>query len=183
MKSLSSSLSPPLSAQNIISLVDESSRVVPMHMKALMHQNLGVLHYDLSMSFADADGGDDASFYPPPDSSSSSSITALEFSKAHLHQSYDHLKSSVALFDEYLQNSTESSTLMEVSHSMQLWAGVACTMKRYRDGTKLWDRAISHAYHSLQGIKQGVRYDNLAAVLYNAGAFVRSNESIYIMNV
>lgn len=148
-----------------------------MHMKALMHQNLGLLHYDISVSFADGGGGgDDASYHPPPSSTSTTtttiSISALEFSKVHLHQSYDHLKSSVALFTEYLPNSTESSTLMEASHSMQLWAGVACTMKRYRDGTKLWDRAISHAYHSLQGIKQGVRYDNLAAVLYNAGAFL-----------
>lgn len=155
--------------------MDESSRVVPMHMKALMHQNLGLLHYDISMSFAEGDGGDDAPSHPLSNNSttSSNSITALEFSKAHLHQSYDHLKSSVSLFDEYLQNSTESSTLMEASYSIQLWAGVACTMKRYRDGTKLWDRAISHAYHSLQGINQGVRYDNLAAVLYNAGISLR----------
>ena len=147
-----------------------------MHMKALMHQNLGLMHYDLAKSFSNSDANIDRDASQQSTNNSSnrginSIISGDEYSMAHLHQSYDHLMSSVALFDEYLLNSTESSILMEASHSMQLWAGVACTMGRYKSGMRLWDRAVSHAYRCLQGIDQGVRYDNLAAVLYNAGIY------------
>ena len=143
--------------------VDPHSKHVPKHMQALMHQSLGVLQHALSSSRS---GPTDA------DADAAAPMLAEELSAAHLREAYKHLKTSVALFEaiEKLPNasSEDSSTLMEASRSLQLLAGVTCSLGRYVEGTRRWDEALSHARRSLKGIEMGVRYDNLAVALYNA---------------
>jgi len=143
--------------------VDQHSKHVPKHMQALMHQSLGVLQHALSSSRRDPTDADADAAAP---------MLAGELSAAHLREAYKHLKTSVALFEaiEKLPNasSEDSSTLMEASRSLQLLAGVTCSLGRYVEGTRRWDEALSHARRSLKGIEIGVRYDNLAVALYNA---------------
>ncbi len=140
--------------------VDDHSKHVPMHMQALMHQSLGVLQHSLS-SRSD------------PSDVAATPMLAGELSAAHLREAHKHLKTSVALFEAIKKlptasSSEDSSTLMEASRSLQLLAGVTCSLGRYVEGTRRWEEALSHARRSLKGIEMGVRYDNLAVALYNA---------------
>lgn len=150
--------------------VDERSKHVPMHMKALMHQNLGVLQHTLSLEKEPSEpsiAGTSAS-----NNAAGSSVLAGDISAAHLREAYKHLKTSVALFDAMNKlphsSSEDSSTLMEASRSLQLLAGVTCSLGRYVEGTRRWGQALLQARRSLKGIERGVRYDNLAVALYNA---------------
>jgi hypothetical protein len=156
--------------------VDEPSQLAPLHMKALMYQNLGVLMYELALS------------------SDNSNDQRTDVSVLRMEQAFKYLTKSVALFEshphfrlatssgeenpgkQHLHPSADAaslavldaSTLMEVSHSLQMLAGAACSLQRYQRGVRLWDRAIRHATDSLlHGAEDGVRHDNLLLALYN----------------
>lgn len=129
--------------------MDASSRHIPLHMQALMHQNLGALEHSL----AGTARGPAVS--------------------VHLDSAVRHLRASVAAFAARKESlggwaEQDSSTLMEESYSQQLLAGSLCELGKYNEALKLWERTITHARQALLGIEVGVRYSNLGVVLYNA---------------
>lgn len=152
--------------------VDEQSRHVPTHMRALMHQSLGVLEHSM------AQNPQTLFVHSNPSQKAVKIKLDEEMASVHLREAYKHFKTSVSLFStlDSLANSyaQDGSTLMEVSRSLQLLAGVTCSLGRFSEGTHRWEGAIAHARRSLKGIELGVRFDNLAVVLYNAAVCLSS---------
>lgn len=141
--------------------MDDSSRHVPLHMQALMHQNLGALENTLAATAGSGSG--------------SAAAVRKDLAAAHLESAYRHLLNSVAAFDLRRENlhaqagiAEDRSALLEESLSLQLLAGVTCGLGKLREGVRRWEQAVRQARSSLLGIELGVRYANLAAVLYNA---------------
>lgn len=136
-------------------LVDERSRCVPMHMRALMHHSLGVLEQSRAAEAA-----------------RSEKVSIFDTSAVHLQEAYKHALASATIFSAIRNMShihvEDSSSLMEVSASLQLLAGVTCSLGRSLEARRRWEEAVDHARGSLRGIHRGVRFDNLAVALYNA---------------
>ena len=149
--------------QELQSVVHESSRHIPLHMRALLHQALGSWHHRRAVQDQLQSPGN--------------TLPALS-----LQQAAEHLRASLETFserresiriaqqqeDDLDESLEDGSTLLEVSLSMQLLAGVVCSQGRYEEGLQLWGEAIAQARSSLLGIDLGIRYDNLAVALYNA---------------
>jgi tetratricopeptide (TPR) repeat protein len=149
--------------QELLGIVDASSQHVPLHMQALMHQNMGALEHSLATAAG----------------------TQTADRSTHLRSAQEHLQRSVAAFNRRLQSvvgdaalEQDSSALMEASYSLQLLAGVICELGQYSEGLQQWQQAVRHARISLLGLELGVRYSNLAAALYNAAVCHASAGSV-----
>lgn len=132
-------------------VIDES-KPVPLHMTALMHQNLGLLDFQLAHV-----------------GQVSSSLNETTFNQL-LGNSREQLIKSQAIFDKYFDDSQDSSTSREHVISMQVLATVMCLQKDFSTGIMQWEKTIQKARSNLKGVLIGPPVDLLSVVLYNAAA-------------
>eukprot|EP01038_Epipyxis_sp_PR26KG_P009698 gene9698-13055_t len=149
----------------LLDRVADESRLIPLHMRALMLQNLGLLEYEQfkhSDSLVEHDNNND---------------------NGGLQKAEKFLKQSVETFEEVLHlsesNNRESSLAMEYVYSLQLLSGVLCTIHQQSphragdvDAMAMWNRTILIARTSAAHVKVGIHYENLAVVLYNSAICV-----------
>lgn len=140
--------------------VVEDSKFIPNHMRALMHQNLAMSYYEEAMRLQQETA--------TLKTSSSAAATTTNTIRSHLSKALQHATSSVAIFEQYFQNTLEGSTMMEHLQSIQLQAGISCMMTQYMEAVSYWHAAIDKARRNTRGLHIGIHYERLAIVLYNA---------------
>ncbi len=155
----------------ITNVVDES-KSIPLHMKALMHQNLAVTFYEEALKI--------------------SKNNELRVHNSNDHEMMKMLKEaesdviqSVEIFEQFFATVNDSSTRMEHLQSLQLHAGIVCTMRKFMDAQGLWTKAIDKARENHGDLKLGIHYERLAIILYNgaicfaeSGNYVQSREYV-----
>ena len=137
---------------DMLSRVVDESKPVPLHMTALMHQNLGLLDFELAHV-----------------GQASNKINATYYQQL-LVNSREQLTKSQAIFDKYFSASQDSSTNREHAISMQALATVMCLQKDFKSGAKQWERTIQKARSNMKGIIMGPPVELLSLILYNAAA-------------
>jgi tetratricopeptide (TPR) repeat protein len=137
----------------LIDNVSENSTFIPLHMKALLSQNIGIIYYE---EYHDK----------VPHS-------------AYLEEAKQHISSSLTLFQQHFSNSNDSSTQLEHLHSIQLLAAIFCLQKDYSHGISYWKQAIEKAISNSGGLTVGLHYEKLAIVYYNAAiCYQEGNEKL-----
>jgi hypothetical protein len=159
-----------LVGQQVLNILDELlSRVIdehkprPLHMRALMFQNLGVTLYEKAMQHSQTD------------------LKRNNFVKQSLFIDAEvYLRQSIRIFDEYwmmlkqLASKGAASVPMEVQvrreyiQSIQLHAGVLCLLRRFAEGVGEWQQAIVAAENAVEHIRLGPDYEKLGLIYYNA---------------
>ena len=141
-------------ARIVLGILDElvvrlapESHPIALHMKALMHQNLGMLNYELLNSKdAEADR------------------------QTLLGDARKNLEASVSIFDEiYPQmRPSDKSAAGEHTLSMQLLSSVLCQQNDFSAGLSLWTKTVEKARQTAGGIRLGKPWGALAEALYNS---------------
>ncbi len=125
-------------------LADES-RPVPLHMTALMYQNLGKMEYNLALN-----------------------ITSDDEQKKHFLKSKDFYSNSLHIFEKTFSGSTDSSTNREYAIVMQMVSTLSCLLEDFDNAKNMWQNTILKARSNLKGVSFGIDVDVLIMILYNA---------------
>lgn len=133
-------------------LADES-RPVPLHMTALMYQNLGKMEYNVALDIIEDDER-----------------------KRHLFQSKDFYINSLQIFEGSFSATNDSSTNREFAIVMQMVSTLHCLLEDYDAAKKLWQSTISKARNNLKGVALGIDVDILVMILYNAAVCYREGK-------
>lgn len=91
----------------------------------------------------------------------------------HLDQAIVHLKASLKGFEEHLSSSSDSSIQVEHLHTLQLLAAANCGVDDF------WPKVIEKARSNLF-VEEGMHYERLAAVLYNAALCYKERPALVI---
>lgn len=130
-------------------LADES-RPVPLHMTALMYQNLGKMEYNLALN-----------------------ITNDDERKRHLFKSKDFYINSLHIFEGTFSSSNDSSTNREYAIVMQMVSTLNCLLEDFYTAKNMWQNTILKARNNLKGLTFGIDVDILIMILYNAAVCYR----------
>lgn len=143
---------------DLIDRVDIQSQLVPYHMKALLHQNLGIMYYEEYQRL------------------STESAKEVNVREELLRKAKRSTKFSLEIFDRYFQQSNDSSTQLEYLHTVQLLAAIYCIEKDYSHGLSFWQRAVDQAMQSTKGLQIGIHFEKLSIVLFNAAICFREGQ-------
>ena len=138
--------------EDMLNKVADESKPVPLHMTALMYQNVGLLDFELAHIGI-----------------TSNKLNASTYQQL-LSNSRDQLIQSQSIFDSHFKDSQDSSTNREHAVSMQALATVMCLQKDFKSGIEQWERTIQKARKNTRGILMGPPVELLSLVLYNAAA-------------
>eukprot|EP01033_Poteriospumella_lacustris_P002860 gene2859-2084_t len=158
--------------QELSTRVIDAHKLTPLHMQALMHQNLGLSLYEAAMRTSSA-----RPLAPAPPQSTDFVKQSLLWDAEYYY------RESVRLFDVYwstkekLSSSSRSETLpiefdtavhREYVQSLQVYAGLLCLRRQFHDGVIAWQRAMDAAEVATQGMDIGLDYEKLGIIYYNA---------------
>ncbi len=143
---------------DLIDRVDIQSQLVPYHMKALLHQNLGIMYYEEYQRL------------------STESAKEVNVREELLRKAKRSTKFSLEIFDRYFQQTNDSSTQLEYLHTVQLLAAIYCIEKDYSHGLSFWQRAVDEAMQSTKGLQVGIHFEKLSIVLFNAAICFREGQ-------
>ena len=120
------------------------SRPVALHMTALMHQNLGILDWEI--------------------------FQEKQNDEKMLRQSRKSFEVSVKFFEEAYPPShpADRSSSLEHLHSLQLLAAVACTQGDFPYGLAKWKSTLEKAEALMAGVRLGRPLEMLAEATFNA---------------
>lgn len=144
--------------KELYDLVATQSKPQILHMVALMHLSLS--HLDMSIAQSKggliADGGVTTGRIPD----TSNIMNAL-----------DHVSTSIGIFDTHLSSApyTKENPAVEREHleALELHAMLLCSIGRYHDSTRAWEKAVDKANHNLRGVDLGLAFREYVHVNYN----------------
>eukprot|EP00605_Chrysophyceae_sp_TOSAG23-4_P002257 GSChrysophyteH1.ASY1.ANO1.2501.1 assembled CDS len=154
--------------EELLDRVDVSSKFVPAHMQALMHQNLAFMEYELAMSIQ-----------LPSSENSESTVVGVVGNRrvakkvtqrrGHLQAAKTHAQHSTEIFEKYFESTEDKSIRGERIHSLQILAAVYCSMDdSYTEGIAVWKTATNLAKKNLQGVRMGTALDLYGSILHNS---------------